>query len=164
MVVEISSGFLLFLCLTVEDDRGVGSVGNRVGNADGSVGNNVDGSGVSVTSLGGLRVAGGSGVGDLSDESLDVVGVVVGGLDPAVGEGNGVRASDVSVLVLGLGLLEVVVGVVVGNSVVVGEGLGLLLVDGGSTVAGGGGGGGGSGQKSRGKDNLQIGNHNRNKC
>ena len=63
-----------------------------------------------------------------------------------------------------VGLLEVVVGVVVGNSVVVGEGLGLLLVDGGSTVAGGGGGGGGSGQKSRGKDNLQIGNHNRNKC
>ena len=61
-----------------------------------------------------------SGVRDLGDEAVGVVGGVGGGLDPAVGQGDGEGASHVAAGVLGLTLLEVGVAVVVGDAVLVG--------------------------------------------
>merc|ERR1719468_419042 len=71
----------LSLFLTANKDRGVG-------NKRGVVGNSVGNGGVSITSLGGLGVDGGALIGDLSDETVVVVGGVGGGLDSAVGKGN----------------------------------------------------------------------------
>ena len=48
-----------------------------------------------------------TGVGHLSHKAIGVVGCVGGGLDTAVGEGDGERAGNVATSVLGLGLLEV---------------------------------------------------------
>ena len=62
-------------------------------------------------------------VGHLGDVAVDVVGGVGDGLDPAVGEGDGVRATDNTVGISGLSSVEVGLGVVVGNTV--GEGVGL---------------------------------------
>ena len=61
-------------------------------------------------------------VGDLSDVSSVVIGVVVDVLDPAVGEGDRVRALTGACAIVGLSGVEVGVGVVVSNGVVVGEG------------------------------------------
>ena len=81
-----------------------------------------------------------SGVGDLGDEAVGVVGGVGGGLDPAVGQGDGEGASHVAAGVLGLTLLEVGVAVVVGDSVLIGVRLGGKLLfhvlDDGSVVGG----------------------------
>ena len=78
----------------------------------------------------GLRVDRGALVGDLSDIAVDVVGSVLHVLDPAVREGDGVRAGHNTVGIAGLSSVEVGLGVVVGNSVGVGVGLWeLLLVD-----------------------------------
>ena len=130
-----------------------GSVGNdgSVGNK-GSVGNNGVGldqrSGVTVSTLGSLGVDRGTLVGDLGDETVVVVGGVGGGLDPAVGEGDHKGSLHIALSVLGLGLLEVGLGVVIVDTVLVGERLGgeLLLVHDGGTV------GGGTGGESHGKE------------
>ena len=68
-------------------------------------------------------------VGHLGDVAVDVVGGVGDGLDPAVGEGDGVRATDNTVGISGLSSVEVGLGVVVGNTVGVGVGLRGLLDD-----------------------------------
>ena len=88
----------------------------------------VGGGGVAV-STGGLRgVDGGALVGDVGDESVLVVGGVGGGLDPAVGESDHEASGNNTVGVLGLGLLEVGVAVVVGDAILVGVRLGRQLL------------------------------------
>ena len=77
----------------------------------------------------GRGVDGFSRVGHLGDVAVDVVGGVGDGLDPAVGEGDGVRATDNAVGISGLSSVEVGLGVVVGNTVGVGVGLRGLLDD-----------------------------------
>ena len=77
----------------------------------------------------GRGVDGFSRVGHLGDVAVDVVGGVGDGLDPAVGEGDGVRATDNTVGISGLSSVEVGLGVVVGNTVGVGVGLRGLLDD-----------------------------------
>ena len=62
-------------------------------------------------------------VGDLCDEPVDVVGRVAGCLDSTVGQRDRERASDNTLGVLGLRLLEVGLAVVVGDAVLVGVGL-----------------------------------------
>ena len=90
--------------------------------------------------------------------SGDVVGVVGDGLDPAVGKVDGVRSSHGTSAIVGLGLLEVGLGVVVGHGVGVGVGGGLGEVGGGNGVHHGGvlGGGGGSGHKGKGDEGLEV--------
>merc|ERR1740128_195467 len=121
-------------------------------------GRGVLGGGSMAVSTSGLRgVDGGTLVGDISDESVVVVSGVGGGLDPAVGKGNDELSLDNSVGILGLGLLEVSLAVVIVDSVLVGEGLGsqlLLLVGAGGSVRRGSG-GVGSGHEGRGEDNLK---------
>ena len=95
-----------------------------------SIGSN----GGSVTvSLSGLRgVDRGALVADLGDKAVDVVGGVLGCLDPAVGQSNHIAASDNTVGILGLSLLEVGLAVVIVDSILIGKRLGgelLLLVD-----------------------------------
>ena len=68
------------------------------------------------------------GVGNLGHESIRVVGRVGGRLDPPVGQGDRERASNVAPGVLGLGLFEVGVAVVVSDAVLVGVGLGRQLL------------------------------------
>ena len=159
----------------------VGGVGNNrggvdsVGNNGGSVGN--DGSGVHGVgndgSMDGVGNDGGSG--DVATSRLrgvdgltsvlnggnvsgQVVGVVGDGLDPAVGKVDGVRSSHGTSAIVGLGLLEVGLGVVVGHGVGVGVGGGLGEVGGGNGVHHGGvlGGGGGSGHKGKGDEGLEV--------
>ena len=119
----------------------------------------VGGGGVAV-STGGLRGGdGGALVGDVGDESVDVVSGVLGGLDPAVGQGDHIAAGNNAVSVLSLCLLEVGLAVVVVDSILVGERLGgelLFLVDNrrGGTVSGGASGEGDS-HKGRGNGNLK---------
>ena len=55
---------------------------------------------VSVSLLGLWGVDGGTLVGDISDESVGVVGGVGGGLDPAVRKSNHEAASDDSIAIL----------------------------------------------------------------
>jgi len=93
------------------DDRGsVHSVGNDGGGVD-SVGNRDS-----------LRVLGFTGVGNLSDVAINVVGVVVDGLDTAVREVHLVGALNNTGAIVALGLAEGSLGVVVGNPIVVGVG------------------------------------------
>ena len=85
---------------------------------------------VSLSRLG--RVDWGALVADLGDEAVDVVSGVLGGLDPAVGQGDHIAAGNNAVSVLSLCLLEVGLAVVVVDSILVGERLGgelLFLVD-----------------------------------
>ena len=100
---------------------------------------------LSVVSRG--RGVGGSGrvlslslVGDLGNVAVVIVDVVVDVLDPAVGKSNGVRALTLACAIVGLGGVEVGVGVVVSDGVLVGVGGDLIGVhlDGGSVVGGGG--------------------------
>ena len=109
---------------------GVGSVGNNGGSVD-SVGNNRggvhsvgnDGGGVdSVGNGDSLRVLGFTGVGDLSDVAINIVGVVVDGLDTAIGKVHLVGALNNTGAIVALGLAEGSLGVVVGNTIVVGVG------------------------------------------
>merc|ERR1719198_2761444 len=161
-------------CLSVVDKASVGnnSVGKSV--VDGVDGSSVDGVGNngSVDSVGndrgvvdsvgnsdrGRGVDGLTGVGDLSNVSGQVVGVVGDGLDPAVGKVDGVRSSHGTSAIVGLGLLEVGLGVVVGHGVGVGVGGGLGEVGGGNGVGHGVGNtvgskklGGGRGRSHKGK-------------
>ena len=89
-------------------------------------------------STGGLRgVDGGSLVGNIGDESVVVIGGVGGGLDPTVRKSDHERSGNVSGGILGLGLLEVGLAVIVVDSVLVGKGLGsklLLLVRSGCSI------------------------------
>merc|ERR1711971_1511415 len=100
----------------VGKNRGVDSVGN------------VDRGSGNVATSRGRRVDGLAGVGDLSNVAGQVVGVVGDGLDPAVGKVDGVRSSHSTGAIVGLGLLEVGLGVVVGHGVGVGVGGGLSKV------------------------------------
>ena len=82
----------------------------------------------------------GSLVCDISDESVDVVSGVGGGLDSAVRKSNHERSGDDTVSVLGLGFLEVGLAVVISNSVLVGvwlRGELLLNIWGGGAIGGG---------------------------
>merc|ERR1712210_417438 len=134
-------------CLSVVDKAAVGNntVGKSVvdgvnrGSVDNWVGNSVDSvdRGSSNVATGrGRGVDGLAGVGDLSNVAGQVVGVVGDGLDPAVGEVDGVRSSHGTGAIVGLGLLEVGLGVVVGHGVGVGVGGGLSEV-GGSVASNG---------------------------
>ena len=81
----------------------------------------------------GLGVDSGAIVGDLSDVAVDVVGVVGNVLHTAVGKGNGVGSLDNTGAIVGLSSVEVGLGVVVSNGVVVGVGgdlVGVHLGDG----------------------------------
>ena len=124
------------------------------------------GRGSMTVSLLGLRgVDGSSLVGDISNETVDMVSGVGGGLDSAVGKSDHERSGDNTVSVLGLGLLEVGLAVVISNSVLVGEWLRgefLLLVWGGFviswswSVCWGWGVSSSEGHEGRGEDNLKI--------
>ena len=156
----------------VSDEPSVGEDGSMVGNSvdNGTVGDRmvhdwvgngvdgVDGGSGNIATSRGRGVDGLTGVGDLSDVSGQVVGVVGDGLDPAVGKVDGVRSSHGTSAIVGLGLLEVGLGVVVGHGVGVGVGGGLGEVGGGNGVHHGGvlGGGGGSGHKGKGDEGLEI--------
>ena len=78
-------------------------------------------------------------VGDLSHIAVNMVSGVGDGLDPAVREGHGVGAADVSSGIACLSGVEVGLGVVVGNTVGVGVRLRELLDNNGGCVVGGGG-------------------------
>ena len=127
----------------VGNSHGPDSVSNDGGNGDGadSVGNN-SGAGVGDNSGAGVgdnsdsgAVLGGSGVADVLDDAVSVVRVGHG-LDPAVGEVDGVAArGGVSVPLLGLG--EGGSAVVISHAVVVGVDWGLGEVTSGVTSGGG---------------------------
>ena len=89
---------------------------------------------------GGGRVLGLSVIGDLGDVAVVVVDVVVDVLDPAVGKSNGVRTLTLAGAIVGLSSVEVGVGVVVSDGVLVGVGGDLIGVhlDRGSVVGRGG--------------------------
>ena len=143
----------------VGNNGSVDSVGNDRGVVD-SVGNGDGGSG-NITTSRGRGVDGLTGVGDLSNVSGQVVGVVGDGLDPAVGKVDGVRSSHGTSAIVGLGLLEVGLGVVVGHGVGVGVGGGLGEVGGGvasNSMDHGGilGGSRGNDHKGKGGEGLEV--------
>ena len=143
----------------VGNNGSVDSVGNDRGVVD-SVGNGNGGSGNIATSRG-RGVDGLTGVGDLSDVSGQVVGVVGDGLDPAVGKVDGVRSSHGTSAIVGLSLLEVGLGEVISNGIAVGVGGGLGEVGGGVASDSMGhrgilGGGGGNGHKGKGGEGLEV--------
>merc|ERR1719420_1525469 len=96
-----------------------------------------------------LRVGSSSGVGDLGDVTINVVGVVVDGLDTAVRKVHLVGALNNTGAIVALGLAESSARVFVSHSVVVGVGGDLSkvrgsvdnrgVVDNGSMVENGGG-------------------------
>merc|ERR1719499_410939 len=97
------------------------SVGNRDRGSVDSVGND-GGSMDSVGNRHSLRVLGLTGVGDLSDVAINIVGVVVDSLDTAVRKVHLVGALNNTGTIVALGLAECSLGVVVGNPIVVGVG------------------------------------------
>jgi hypothetical protein len=115
------------------------------------------GLGVAVTSSGLRGVDRGTLIGDLSDETVVVVSGVGGGLDSAVGEGDHERSLHITLGILGLGLLEVGLGVVVVDAILVGERLGgkLLLGIGGRSAIGGGTSGKSHGKEGGGDNKLK---------
>jgi hypothetical protein len=80
----------------------------------------VGGSGVSVSSCGLRGVLSLSGVGDLGNETVVVISGVGGGLDTSIGKSDGERSSNISFGILGLGFLEVGLGVIIGYSIFIG--------------------------------------------
>merc|ERR1719341_2595088 len=106
------------------DDRG--GVGNDRGSMDNRVGNG---------NRGGSRGEGSSAVvGDLGDVAVDGIGVVVHVLDPAVRKSNRIGTLSVAGTITALASVEVGVGVVVSNGVVVGVGGDLVGVHLGDSV------------------------------
>jgi len=108
-----------------------GSVDHRMGNSvdhRGSVDHG--GSMVSRGSVGNsLGISSGAVVGDLSNVAIVVVDMVVHMLDPAVGKSHRVRSLGLTGAVAGLSSVEVGVGVVVSNGVVVGVGRDLIGIN-----------------------------------
>ena len=93
---------------------------------------------MAVSLLGLWGVDGGSLVGDISDESVDMVSSVGGGLDSAIGKSNHEATGNKTVGILCFCLLEVGLAVVISHSVLVGERLGgelILLVSWSSVVS-----------------------------
>ena len=99
---------------------------------------------------GGGRVLGLSVIGDLGDIAVVVVDVVVDVLDPAVGKSNGVGTLTLAGAIVGLSSVEVGVGVVVSDGVLVGVGGDLIGVSLGLV-------GGGRGVSHRGRGVLRSG-------
>ena len=117
----------------------------------------VGGGGVSVSLLGLWGVDWGALVGDISDESVDVISGVGGGLDSAVRKSNHEATRDETVGILCFCLLEVGLAVVISHSVLVSIRLGGKLL---RSVGSGGSVGGRSssescGDESGGDDDLQ---------
>ena len=84
---------------------------------------------MSVSSLGLLWVDRGTLIGHLSNKSIVVVSSVGGGLDSAIRKSNGVRSGNFALGILSLSLLEVVLGVVINYSILIGKWLrGKLLL------------------------------------
>merc|ERR1719430_909542 len=125
-------------------DKAVSSMdnGSSVGNSNGmghsvvgnGVGNSVDKrSGVGNSVVGNrdsLRVSSSSGVRDLGDVTINVVGVVVDGLDTAVGKVHLVGALNNTGAIVALGLAEGSARVLISDSIVVGVGGDLSKVGG----------------------------------
>ena len=78
----------------------------------------------------------GSFISDFGNESVVVVSGVGGGLDSAIGKSNHERSSNLSFSILSLSLLEVVLGVVINNTVFIGEWLRGKFLDRGWVVWG----------------------------
>merc|ERR1719273_2861311 len=111
----------------VGDDSVSDVVGNGVGHSvdqRGSV-DGVDGGSGDVATGRGRGVLGLSGVGDGGDVAGDVVGGVAHGLDPAVGKVDRVGSLNNTGTIVGLGVLEVSLAVVISDGVGVGVGGGL---------------------------------------
>ena len=95
--------------------------------------------GLAVSACGLWGVDWGSLVGDISDESVDMVSGVSGGLDPAIGKSNHEATGNKTVGILCFCLLEVGLAVVISHSVLVGVWLGgklLRSVGSGGSVCG----------------------------
>jgi len=142
---------------SVDKGSGVDSVDQGSGMVDSVDG--MDGGSRGVSSSRGRGVLGLSGVCHLLHVSEDVVSVVVHGLDPAVGEVDRVGSLNSAGAIVGLGLAEGSLGVVISDSVCVGVGGGLGQITGGvagsvnhggSSVLGGGAGGGHKGKSDEG--------------
>merc|ERR1712025_56168 len=88
------------------------------------------GGGMAVSLLGLWGVDWGSLVGDISDESVDMVSSVGGGLDSAIGKSNHEATGNKTVGILCFCLLEVGLAVVISNSVLVSVRLGGKLLRG----------------------------------
>merc|ERR1719431_2316870 len=98
----------------------------------------VDWGSMSVSFLGLWWVDWGTFIGNLSNESIVVVSSVGGGLDSAIGKSNHERSGNFAFSILSFSLLEVVFGVVINDSVFIGEWLRgelLLLVNRGRVVS-----------------------------
>merc|ERR1719228_2526283 len=67
----------------------------------------------------GRGVLGFSRVGDLSNVSINVIGIVCNSLDPAIRKGNSVRSTHNTSSIIGLRLLEVGLGIIISNSICV---------------------------------------------
>ena len=123
----------------------------------------VDRSSMSVSFLLLWGVDRGTLIGNFSNESVVVVSSVGGGLDSAIRKSNHERSSNFAFSILSFGLLEVVLGVVINNTVFIGKWLRgklLLLVDRSWVVGSRGSIGWGASSKSsstesRGNNNLQ---------
>merc|ERR1719431_1088049 len=83
----------------------------------------------------GLGVDRDSLVGHIGDINVVVVGGVLNVLGPAIGKSNRVATSDGAVGISGLGSIELGLGVVISNTILIGIGSGHLLLSG---VVGGG--------------------------
>ena len=98
----------------------------------------VDRSSMSVSFLWLWGVDRGTLIGNFSNKSVVVVSSVGGGLDSAIGKSNHERSGNFAFSILSFGLLEVVLGVVINDSVFIGEWLRgelLLLISRGRVVS-----------------------------
>ena len=137
--------------------NGVGHSVDQRGGVDGV--DSVDGGSGNVATGRGRGVLGLSGVGDGGDVAGQVVGGVLDGLDPAVGKVDGVGSLNNTCSIVGLGLVEGGLAVVVSNGVGVGVGGGLGQVGGGVSSHGHRGvlgGGGGRGDEGKGGEGLKV--------
>merc|ERR1719175_276922 len=101
----------------------------------------------------GLRVVRSSLVSHISNKSSLMGGSVAGGLHSAIGKSDGEGASNITILILGLLLVEVGGGVVISYAVLVGKSLRGSII--GVRLGSIGGGSSCNGHNSRGKDNLK---------
>ena len=98
----------------------------------------VDRSSMSVSFLWLWGVDRGTLIGNFSNESVVVVSSVGGGLDSAIGKSNNEGSSNFAFSILSFGLLEVVLGVVINNTVFISKWLRgelLLLISRGRVVS-----------------------------